>query len=81
VTKKTAISLPDDLFRKIERERKRSGLDRSSWIQEAVGDYLTRNDEAAKVKAYFDGYERIPDTDEDFEGIAKYNEARLREGR
>lgn len=81
MTKKTTISLPDDLYRKIERERKRSGLDRSSWIQEALGDYLTRNDEAAKVEAYFTGYTRTPDSDEDFEAIAAYNIKRLRKGR
>ena len=36
MTKKTAISLPDDLFRDIERARKRSKKDRSTWIQEAA---------------------------------------------
>lgn len=81
MTKRTAISLPDDLFKKIERERRRAGQDRSSWIQEALGDYLTRTDETAKVEAYFEGYARVPDTDDDFEAIAEYNIKRLRKGR
>ena len=78
MTKRTAISLPDDLYQKIERARKRSGSDRSSWIQEALGEYLARNDEAAKVEAYFAGYRETPDTDEDFEAVAKYNLKRLK---
>jgi len=69
------------LFKKIERERRRSGLDRSSWIQEALGYYLTRTVETAKTEAYFEGYTRIPDTDDDFEAISEYNIKRLRKGR
>jgi metal-responsive CopG/Arc/MetJ family transcriptional regulator len=61
VTKKTAISLPDDLFREIERARKRSKKDRSTWIQEAASDYLKRKTMQEKVEAYFEGYRRVPD--------------------
>ena len=60
VTKKTAISLPDDLFREIERARKRSKMDRSTWIQEAANDYLAKRTKAAEEEAYFAGYERMP---------------------
>ena len=70
VTKKTAISLPDDLFRDIERARKRSKKDRSTWIQEAAADYLKRKTMQEKIDAYFDGYRRIPDSDKDPEFIA-----------
>jgi metal-responsive CopG/Arc/MetJ family transcriptional regulator len=71
VTKRTAISLPDGLYREIERARKRAGKDRSTWLQEAASDYLVRRDRAAKIEAYFAGYERAPDTDEDITGPAK----------
>ena len=71
MTKRTAISLPDRLYRDIERARERAGLDRSTWIQEAAGEYLRKHDEAAKIEAYFDGYRRIPDTDEDSRALAK----------
>lgn len=64
MTKKTAISLPDDLFRDIERARKRSKQDRSTWIQEAAADYLKRKTMQEKVEAYFEGYRRIPDGDD-----------------
>ncbi len=78
MTKKTAISLPDDLYREIERARKRANKDRSGFIQEALGEYLVRHDTAAKVRAYFDGYSKIPDDDEDFRAIAEYGIKRLR---
>jgi hypothetical protein len=72
VTKKTAISLPDDLFRQIERARKRSKKDRSTWIQEAAADYLKRKTMQEKIDAYFDGYRRIPDGDDpDFLAMEK----------
>lgn len=64
MTKKTAISLPDDLFREIERARKRSKKDRSTWLQEAAADYLKRKTMEEKIEAYFDGYRRIPDGDD-----------------
>lgn len=71
MTKRTAISLSDKLFHEIERARKRAGVDRSKWIQEAAGEYLRRRDEDAKIEAYFEGYRRIPDTDEDFHAFEK----------
>jgi predicted transcriptional regulator len=72
VTKKTAISLPDDLFRDIERARKRSKQDRSTWLQEAAADYLKRKTMQEKIDAYFDGYRRIPDGDDpDFIAMEK----------
>ncbi len=64
MTKKTAISLPDDLYREIERARKRVNKDRSTWLQEAAADYLKRKTMQEKIEAYFDGYRRIPDGDD-----------------
>lgn len=64
MTKKIAISLPDGLFRDIEKARKRSKEDRSTWIQEAAADYLKRKTMQEKIAAYFDGYRRIPDGDD-----------------
>ncbi len=64
MTKRIAISLPDELFRSIERVRKRRRVARSRLIQEAVGDYVKRNDEKALEEAYFEGYRRFPDGDD-----------------
>jgi len=72
MTKKTAISLPDELFRDIERARKRAKKDRSTWLQEAASDYLKRKTMQEKIDAYFAGYQRIPDGDDpDFIAMEK----------
>ncbi len=65
MTKKTAISLPDDLFREIERARKRARKDRSTWIQEAAGEYLRRRSKEEEIEAYFAGYERVPSSEDE----------------
>jgi hypothetical protein len=72
VTKRIAISLPDALYRGIERLRKRRRVVRSTLIQEVVGDYIKKNDEKALEERYFDGYRRIPDGDDpDFIALEK----------
>lgn len=72
MTKRIAISLPDALYRGIERLRKRRRVVRSTLIQEVVGDYIKKNDEKALEERYFDGYRRIPDGDDpDFIALEK----------
>lgn len=73
VTKRTAISLPDDLYRQIERARKRAGKDRSAWLQEAAGEYLKRRTKEEEIEAYFSGYERQPLTDDEIASL-RWNE-------
>ena len=52
---------------------------RSTWIQEAVGDYVRRVDDEAQVEAYFEGYRRIPDAeDEDFKAVERASVKSLR---
>lgn len=78
MTKRTAISLPDELFRDIERARKRARQDRSTWIQEAASDYLKRRSKEEEIEAYFAGYERVPLTAEEL-ALLQWNADRLRE--
>lgn len=79
MTRRIAISLPDALFRQVERLRKRGRVPRSTWIQEAIGDYVRRTDEQALEEAYFDGYRRIPDgNDRDFIAIERAGIADLK---
>lgn len=73
VTKRTAISLPDDLYREIERARKRIGKDRSGWLQEAASEYLRKRSKEEEVEAYFQAYERIPLTEDELAFI-RWNE-------
>lgn len=74
MTKRTAISLPDDLYRQIERARKRAGKDRSAWLQEAAGEYLKKRTKEEEIEAYFSGYERAPLTEDEL-SLIRWNEA------
>ncbi len=73
MTKRTAISLPDDLYRDIERARRRVRKDRSSWIQDAVSEYLRKRSKEEEIEAYFAGYERAPLTDDELR-LIRWNE-------
>lgn len=48
---KTAISIPDDLFRSAERASARLGLTRSELYQRALALFLSRNDDRAVTEA------------------------------
>jgi len=69
MTKRTAISLPDDLFRDIERARRRSKKDRSTWIQEAASDYLKKRTNEEEIEEYFAAYERATLSRDELSGI------------
>lgn len=61
MTRRTAISLPDKLYSRIERSRGRRGLDRSAWVAEAASEYLARREHQADVEAYYESYRQIPE--------------------
>jgi metal-responsive CopG/Arc/MetJ family transcriptional regulator len=71
MTKRIAISLPDDLYKRMERVRRSRRVPRSRLVQEAIGDYVGRTDEAELERAYFEGYRRFPDDDEDFRAMER----------
>ncbi|OLD52163.1 MAG: hypothetical protein AUI58_04175 [Chloroflexi bacterium 13_1_40CM_2_70_6] len=71
MTKRAAISLPDQLYSRMERDRKTRRVPRSRWIQEAVHEYLAKRDEEKDVRAYFEGYRRFPETDEEFRALER----------
>jgi predicted transcriptional regulator len=50
---KTAVSIPDSLFRRAERLARRAGKSRSQLYREALAEYLARR-EAAPVTAALD---------------------------
>lgn len=75
---RTSATFPADLWRGIEKDRKRRGVPRSRWLQEAAREYLVRQTEADREARYFAGYEAIPDTDEDFKGVSRVAAETLR---
>jgi metal-responsive CopG/Arc/MetJ family transcriptional regulator len=69
---RTSTSFPSDLWRGIEDDRKRRGVPRSRWLQEAAREYLARHNETEREARYFAGYEAIPDgPDVDFAAIER----------
>ncbi|HZV74675.1 MAG TPA: ribbon-helix-helix protein, CopG family [Conexibacter sp.] len=48
---KTAVSIPDDLFRKADELASRMGKSRSEVYREALADYVSRRDPGAVTRA------------------------------
>jgi metal-responsive CopG/Arc/MetJ family transcriptional regulator len=59
---KIALSLPDDLFRAVERVRRKRGKTRSALVQEALRLWLRHDTEAALVREWEEGYRRLPES-------------------
>jgi metal-responsive CopG/Arc/MetJ family transcriptional regulator len=53
---KTAISIPDDLFRAADRAAKRLGLSRSELVQRALAAFLERHNDALVTDALNEVY-------------------------
>jgi len=64
-TKKIAISLPADVFRKVEKARKKTGESRSALIRRSIEYVLNKEEHDALVKQYIDGYTKYPETEEE----------------
>ena len=75
-TVKIAISLPAELLKEIDRERRRGKTTRSDYIRSAVRAQLEQQSEAALDEAYRRGYEAFPETEEE---LAWAEELRRRE--
>ena len=59
---KMAVSIPDDLYRALERARRRHGKSRSAVVQAALKQWLRRETELGLVREYEEGYRRQPET-------------------
>ena len=64
---KFVLRLPDDLFREIERARKKSGRTRSALVQDALRLWLRSQGEATLVRQWEDRYRRMPETPAEIE--------------
>jgi len=62
IATKVAVSIPDDLYRAIERIRKIGGKSRSAVMQEALRHWLRDQAQAALVREYEAGYRRRPES-------------------
>lgn len=62
---RVTITLPADLNRAVERARRTRHLSRSSLIADAVRKQLAAEAEDAKERAWIEGYQRAPQTEEE----------------
>ena len=66
---KVAISLPEDILKTIEKERKARGESRSEFFRRAVEKYLKQEKESKEIEAYVHGYTAIPEPTDEIEVI------------
>ena len=59
---KTAVSIPDELFRKADELARRLGKSRSRVYQEALAEYLLRRDPEAVTRAMDEALREIDST-------------------
>jgi Arc/MetJ-type ribon-helix-helix transcriptional regulator len=70
MTEKIAISLPDELLRMIEAERKRRGLSRSEFLRAAVQEHFQRVAERSKEARYVAAYQADPELETEWGELA-----------
>jgi metal-responsive CopG/Arc/MetJ family transcriptional regulator len=68
---KVAISLPENILKAIEKERKIRGESRSEFFRRAVEKYLKQERESKEVEAYIKGYTALPESVEEVEAFTQ----------
>ncbi len=62
---KVAISMPEDVLKAVEKERKARGETRSEFFRRAIEKILKEEGESSAIKDYIRGYRRIPESPEE----------------
>ena len=65
MAKRIAISMPEPMFKEMERARRSQRKDRSAWLQEAVAERLHREQRARDIAAYVRSYDEYPENEDD----------------
>lgn len=61
----TLVQLSEELLRRLDERAAREGRSRSALIRDAIDDYLYDEEEARIGREIREGYERMPQTDEE----------------
>jgi metal-responsive CopG/Arc/MetJ family transcriptional regulator len=67
--RKFAISLPEELFQRLEQDRREVNMNRSQYVANAVDDHLHRKREQELEEQYVRGYLEHPATEEEAEAL------------
>jgi metal-responsive CopG/Arc/MetJ family transcriptional regulator len=76
---KVAISLPEDILKAVEMERKVKGESRSQFFRRAIERFLKQERESSAVEDYIDGYREVPESAEEVEAAHRVGSAVLAE--
>ena len=67
--RKFAISLPEELFERLEQDRQERRMNRSQYVASAVADHLHRKREQELEEQYVRGYLEHPETEEEAQAL------------
>jgi metal-responsive CopG/Arc/MetJ family transcriptional regulator len=67
--RKFAISLPEELFERLEQDRQERRMNRSEYVAYAVADHLHRRREQELEEQHVRGYLLYPETEEEAAGL------------
>jgi metal-responsive CopG/Arc/MetJ family transcriptional regulator len=70
--RKFAISLPEELFERLEQDRQERRMNRSQYVASAVADHLHRKREQELEEQYVRGYLEHPETEAERAEIAAW---------
>ena len=66
---KVAISLPENVLKAIEKERKARGESRSEFFRRAAEKLLKQEQESKAVETYIRGYRIMPESSEEVRAV------------
>lgn len=75
----TLVQLNDELLRRLDERAAREGRSRSALIRDAIDAYLYDEEEVRIDREIREGYERIPETDEELASAEREGREAIRE--
>jgi metal-responsive CopG/Arc/MetJ family transcriptional regulator len=75
----TLVQLSDELLRRLDERVAREGRSRSALIRDAIEAYLYDEEKERIDREIREGYERIPQTDEELAGLDREMREMIRE--
>jgi metal-responsive CopG/Arc/MetJ family transcriptional regulator len=76
---KVAISVPEDILKAVETERKAKGESRSQFFRRAAERLLKEERGTSAIQEYIRGYREIPESAEEVEAVHQVGSAVLAE--
>jgi metal-responsive CopG/Arc/MetJ family transcriptional regulator len=67
--RKFAISLPEELFERLEQDRRERSMNRSEYVANALADHFHRKGEQELEEQYVRGYLEHPETQDEAEAL------------